>query len=115
VVPTLGEGAPFLQADTLTGSLSTASTHATPSQPPTYVASAPRGGWVRLLATRADTQDLVPVGRTHASADGTWQLTTRPLAAGHYRVVAVASAPVSPVPRRLYFRPTTWLGPLTVD
>ena len=36
------------------------------------------------------------VGRAVAGKDGSWSLTTRPLASMNYRVVAIATVPAGP-------------------
>jgi hypothetical protein len=117
VVPTLGNGGTFVQTDTLTGAEVPGSV--TPSasgdrQTVTYTGTAAPGAVVRLFAAQGGTKALARVGRTKAGADGSWEITSRPIAPGTYRVVASSNAPQGPRRRRATMRPTVWLGHVTI-
>ncbi len=109
VVPTLGNGAPGIARETLSGAL---------VRPPgqarraTYTGTAEPGSTVRLSAGHGRRQ-LHLVARAETMPDGTWKATTRPLASGRYRVVA-ESKPADSKPRDHDAIPTLPLGPLAV-
>jgi len=117
VVPTLGTGAPFVQTDTLTAAVvSTTMATAVPvgRQTVEYAGTAGPGATVLVLAAAAGKPTLSLVARTTAGATGTWDATTRPLAAGQYRVVVEANAPDGPRGRPATMKPIIWPGPLTI-
>jgi len=55
------------------------------------------------------------VGRATAGPDRHWNLTTLPLSAGRYRIMAESTVPDDPGMRRVYMKPTAWANPLIVD
>jgi hypothetical protein len=117
VVPTLGAGAPFVQADTLTAAGGTeAPAGGAPGVRMTadYSGKAAPGATVRLYAAPVGHGALTEVGHTITAGDGTWALKTAPLALGRYRIVAQANAPAGPRGRAATMKPTTWPGTLTV-
>jgi hypothetical protein len=124
IVPLLGDGAPELQARILTGALAPASTAPgtttgqvinTPT--PTFTGTALAGSEVYLYGGPAhDPSVLIGIGRTTVEADGRWSLTTRPLTAGRYRIMAIAVPPRNTTRDgpRLLMLPTAPLGLLDV-
>ena len=67
---------------------------------PTYTGHAAPGSTVRLYAGPVAWPNvLVPIGSATTSPEGTWTVTTRPLANGRYRVMATAMPPRSATPR----------------
>jgi hypothetical protein len=113
VVPTLGDGAPFLRSIALTGAQDAGAVR---TGAPGYSGQAAPGSSVTVLATPAGSQHLAPIGQATAGPDGSWHLDARPLAAGRYQVMAVASVPdASLLPRPMSLRPTAYLGALTVS
>jgi hypothetical protein len=117
VVPTLGTGESFVQTDTLTAAQGTVTpAGAAPGVQfmVDYSGKSAPGATVRLLAAHTGKSTLTEVGHTTAGADGSWALTTAPLAIGRYRVVAESDAPVGPRGRAATMKPTAWLGTLTV-
>jgi hypothetical protein len=119
VAPTLGNGASFVQTDTLTAALVSetpvkARSAAGDRDLVTYAGTAGPNARVDLFAAPAGIATPSLVGRTTAGPDGTWSLTTRPLALGRYRVVAEANAPVGPRRAPAAMKPLAWLGPLYV-
>ena len=116
VVPTLGEGAPQLNSMALTGtrlSLPTTSADA-PSTSVTYTGHAAPGATVRLLVAPVSGRKLHALASTDAGPDGSWTVSTRPIAPGRYRVVAVSNVPEAVTGRPEFLKPTAWLGPLVV-
>jgi hypothetical protein len=116
VVPTLGGGGTFVTTSAVTGAqVGTAAP--TPSGRRShveYAGTAAPGSIVRLYAAPPDQSTVTQVGRARVNPDGTWDLTTRALMPGRFRVAATTSAPRIPGKRWSYFRPTAWLAPLTV-
>jgi hypothetical protein len=109
IVPSLGEGAPQLESDVLSGALSSASADRV-----TYVGSTgPRAHVVVFVAPANRPADLVPAGQAFASPDGHWSITTRRLQAGQYRTLAVAHLSRQARPR-LDMVPTKPLGLLAI-
>jgi hypothetical protein len=122
VVPTLGQGTPFLQADALSAALATPVVGTTgrgfqhvDTHRVTYAGTAAPGAVVKILASRPHVRDLAPVARAIAGPNGTWQATTRPMYSGLYKVVARSTAPVSPRSRPVFMRPTDWVGVVAVN
>lgn len=122
IVPTLGEGAPVVAANALTVQPSfawkgsrAASVRVSTTDQPIYTGTAAPGAAVRLLAAPHGSNQLDPIGQTVATPEGTWSLTTRPLPAGLYRVVAVADVSPSSGDRPLHMRPTAWSSPLVIE
>ena len=116
VAPTLGGGANFVTTAALSGAQTgvvtpTASGHRERVE---YAGHAAPGVVVRLYAGAPNQVTITQVGRTVAGPDGSWDLTTRPLVAGRWRVAVTTTAPRTPGHRFVYLRPTAWLGPLTV-
>jgi hypothetical protein len=95
VVPTLGDGSPFVNPGLLTGGIESAGT-ATPLTQPTYRGTAAPRATVRLFASGRGSASAVPLGRTVADTAGNWTLTTRPLPLGTDRVSARAVAIADP-------------------
>lgn len=119
VVPTLAEGAPLIHTNVLTiqpsfvlGGAKVATSSSTTNQP-TYNGTAAPGATVRLFA-RTDPGQLAKVGQVVTGADGNWSLTTRPLATGRYRVVAIANVEDPSGRRPIHMRPTAWANPITI-
>ncbi len=86
---------------------------------PGYTGTAAPGATIRLIATQVGSTELLRLGQTAAGPDGNWDLTTRTLAPGRYRVKAVADVPDPPTPRlipmpSIHMRPTAWAEPLVV-
>lgn len=117
VVPTLAEGAPRVDANVLTiqpgFELGQKASLATTTNRPTYTGTAAPGTTIRLYA-RAGFAELMKVGEAVASEQGTWSITTRHLATGQYRIVAVANVPNAPGQRPIHMRPTAWGRPVNV-
>lgn len=113
VVPTLGDGGAAIDALALTGAPVTSGS--TPSHAAEYAGRAAPGATVRLYAAPQGTATLSPIGRTTATADGSWDVTTRPLAAGVYRVVAASNVPAASTSRTIHVRPTAWLGTVSME
>ena len=124
IVPLLGDGAPELQARILTGVLARVSTapgtptgRVTDTPTPTFTGTALAGSEVYLYGGPAHNPSvLFGIGRTAVAADGRWSLTTRPLAAGRYRIMAIAVPPRNTTRDgpRLLMLPTAPLGLLDV-
>jgi hypothetical protein len=115
VVPLLGDGAPQLQARVLSGALVGAAGHTVSQRRATYTGAAQPGSTVTLFIGPADRPSVLhPLARTTANSSGAWSLTTRPLAAGRYRVVATARAPRNAPGPRLPMVPTAPFGLLVV-
>jgi hypothetical protein len=120
VVPSLGTGGTTIAQIALTGH----ETAATPSSTSpnrtdvTYSGQAAAGSTVRLLVARGTQRLVTPVGSSQAGTDGSWSITTPPLAPGHFRVIASSNVPTSTATtvlgRPLFLRPTNWIGPLTL-
>ncbi len=118
VVPTLGEGGSFVQSDTLTGSQVTT---ATPNfsagggrESVTYAGTAAPGARVRLYAAQSGTKSLKRIGAVTADSSGLWEITSRPIGAGTFRVDAIANAPAGPRNGPAHMRPTIFMGRITV-
>ena len=117
VVPKLGDGGTFVTTAALTGSQvggETASRNGRREEV-SYSGTAAPNTVVHLYAGAPGQSTVTPVGRTTTRADGTWDLTTRPIAPGRYRMVATTSVPRTRGERAAYFHPTAWLGILTVS
>ncbi len=117
VVPTLGDGGTFVATDSLTGSrVTTAPETVTPAgrRSLTYAGTAAPEAPVRLFAGLSGTKALKRIGATRADAQGHWQITSRPIATGTYRIDAVARATQGPRRRPPTMRPTAWFGRVTV-
>ncbi len=114
VVPTLGDGAPQVAADTLTGTASTQPNSANPHQPVFSGTIAP-GSFVKVMvAPASDPNDLRLDGNAIADSHGTWTIEGKPLRDGTYRVLAEALPPRGTTPR-LPMVPTAPLGKLVID
>ncbi len=117
VVPTLGNGGSFVGTDSLTGSrVTTADAPLTPSgrQSVTYAGTAAPDSLVRLLAGRTGTKALKRIGSTRADAQGNWEITSRPIVPGTYRVDAVSNATEGPRLQPPTMRPTAFFGRVAV-
>jgi hypothetical protein len=121
IVPTLGDGAPGLRTQTLSGTLDPAEriggagTAVVDVAQPRYSGTAGPGSTIRLYAGPASEPSVIaPVGESVAGPDGTWSITTGPLADGNYRVVAVSTPPRRHALPRFVMNPTAPLGELVV-
>jgi hypothetical protein len=121
VVPTLGNGEPQLFSQFLSGGLDPSEVAAGSGgnvvhvAQPRYTGFAGPGSTVRLFAGPAsDPSQIVPVGRTVAAPDASWSITTKALADGRYRVVAVATPPRRHKLPRFITNPTAPLGQVVV-
>ena len=120
VVPTLGTGESTIQNISLTGHETTEATY--PNAPNrtavTYSGHAAPDSTVRLLIARASQSRVTIDATTTAGPDGSWSITTSPLANGHFRVIVSSDVPASDGTSALghpyYIRPTNWIGPLTL-
>lgn len=119
VVPTLGGGGSVVAAAAVTGAPTGGATTAPGGRREAvrYAGKAAPGTVVRLYAAPPDQSTVTPVGRARTDRNGAWEVTTRGLLPGRYRVVATSTAPHvrGPWRRPVYLRPTAWLGPLTVS
>jgi hypothetical protein len=114
VVPTLGNGAPTIAADTLIGTDSVG-TNPLHRHQPTFSGTIAPGSFVRVLVARAsDPDNLFVDGRAMAGPDGTWVVNGRPLYTGRYRVIAEALPPRRVLPRPAMV-PLAPLNTLIVD
>jgi hypothetical protein len=106
VLPTLGDGAPIVAQRALTGAVSPADVVATGTAPGNFTSvtvdthrpevtgtSAPGSKVVLYGGPARDPSVLNRIGHTVTRPDGTWSITTRALARGSYRLVAVAHGP----------------------
>jgi hypothetical protein len=115
VVPTLGDGETYINTAKLIGEGVNIET--SPSgrrETVTYTGTAAPDATVRLFAAKPKQKDLTPIGRTTVNTDGTWVATTYPLPEGEYRVVAVSHVHAAPGQHPLFFRPTAWLGKVSL-
>ncbi len=110
VVSTLGNGAPAIASETLTGTLAAP---ALAGHRATYSGASAPGSTVSLLAGKPGKGHLDPVGQAVAGPDGAWTATTHPLATGPHRVVAEARL-AGWNPKKQTLNPTAPLGSLTV-
>jgi hypothetical protein len=113
VVPTLGNGGQQVARETLTGTLEAVGPTIHTARA-TYSGTSEPGSTVELLAGKAGPSRLEVVGQGITRADGTWTVTTGPLANGAYRVVAEARLPLA-YPGDRPPVPTASLGSLVVD
>jgi hypothetical protein len=118
VVPTLGTGGTQITTSAVTGALQPGGT-STPNgrrEKVDYAGTAAANVTVHLWAGLPTSSKVIPIGKTYSSADGTWRITTRALAPASYRVVATTAPPhgIGPHHTRVYYRPTAWLGTLTI-
>ena len=126
IVPTLGDGSTFTKTNALTVARAPETVRATDrdanlpaGRRPSFTGTAAPGATVRLIAARIGSTGLMPLGQTVSGPDGNWDLTSRSMAPGRYRVKAVANVPESPTPRLIptrpiHMRPTAWAEPLVV-
>ncbi len=120
VVPTLGEGnSSFVQTDTLTGSQVTTAPETFSAghgrESITYAGTAAPGARVRLFAGESGTKSLKRIGVVTADSSGMWEITSRPIVAGTYRVDAIASAPAGPRQGPAHMRPTIFMGRIAIS
>ena len=113
VVPTLGEGGATIDILALTGVPVTS--RSAPSHEAEFAGKAAPGATVWLYAAARGTATLSLIGHTTATTDGSWDVTTRPLAAGVYQVVAASNVAKGTTGRVLHVRPTQWLGEVTMQ
>ena len=115
VAPTLGEGAPRVEASALSvRSLPSVNSPLATGDQATYTGEAAPGSTVTLRA-RPSGARAIRLGRTVAGPSGSWSITTPNLAPGSYRVSAVSTTnslhnPARPDP----LKPIVWLPPLNV-
>lgn len=114
VVPTLGDGSPFVDPTLLTGGLARGGTSSAVSHP-IFEGTAAPGAQVRLLAVARGTGDQFLVGQTKAGANGGWVVNDRSLPNGTYHVIARSVAGADPQWPRVRVMPRTDLGPIRVD
>ena len=122
VVPTLGDGAPELRSQTLTGGLEPGAPLGADSKTtvqvhqPRFEGKAGPGSVVRLYGGPAASPTvLVPLGKSTVDDQGAWTITSRPLSDGKYRVIAVSSPPRREGLPRFIMNPTAPFGELVVD
>ena len=121
VVPTLGAGDTLVESNVLTVSPAPIGAagirgraEVSSTSTPSYSGSAAPGATVHLVAARGNSKTLAAIGRTVAEPNGSWTITTAPLAPGGYRLKAVATIPSAPNQRSVHMRPTAWPSPLIV-
>jgi hypothetical protein len=113
VVPSLGDGAPLVRQDTLSGGLAQSGS-TSGIDTPTFTGSSAPGSIVKLFVAPANKPgELVHAGRTIAGTDGRWSITAPVLPGGRYRTLAIAWLPRDARPR-LDMVPTAPLGMLVV-
>ena len=113
IVPTLGNGAPEVAADTLTGTVSAPGANY-PNRPVFSGTMAP-GSYIRVLVGPAsDPSELKTDGRAIAAANGTWSVVGRPIKNRNYRVIAQSLPPRHTSPR-LDVIATTPMGSTVID
>jgi hypothetical protein len=113
IVPTLGDGAPQLAADTLTG-MAAGANSAHPHRP-VFSGTAAPGSFITVkVANVTNPTKLGAEARAVANADGTWSVTGMPLVNGRYRVVAESLPPLRTSPR-LMMIPTDPMGTVVID
>ena len=117
VVPTLGDGAPLLNSIALTATQvpNPLTSNDARGTPVTYTGHAAPGATIRLLAAPPTARNLQSLAATDAGPDGSWMLTTRPLASGQYRVVVVSNVPEPIAGRPEFIKPTAWPGTLVIN
>jgi hypothetical protein len=112
IVPTLGDGAPQIAADTLTGMV--AGANDTHPHRPVFTGTTAPGSFVKVLvAPVSDPNKLHVDGRAVAQADGTWSTLGQPIVNGRYRVIAQALPPLHTSPR-LMIVPTEPMGTVVI-
>ncbi len=122
VIPTLGNGTPYVCQSLLTASLSPASGTPASTTGRLGVASVHRpefqgtsGPNARIWIVAGSPKGAIKIGQTNAGPDGSWSLTTRNLRNGNYRVRALALVPADPAHPRVQVMPRLRLGELTVN
>jgi len=135
VAPTLGDQEPLIQELQLNGQIDQSGTTATGASPaaaqsalgrafvavdnrqPEFSGTAAPGSTIRLYVGPASKPSKIyAAGWTTANASGQWSLTTsRPLADGQYRAVAMAFSRPLATRRALAIVPTLPLGGFVVD
>ena len=103
IVPTLGDGSTFTRTNALTVAQAPETVQATDrganvstGRQPSFTGTAAPGATIRLIAARVGSTELLPLGQAASGPDGNWDLTTRTLAPGRYRVKAMADVPGPP-------------------
>lgn len=122
VVPTLRDGVPCGCPTELDGQrVSTVGDKATPQgvtvspdRQPTFIGKAVPGAGVRLFAGRSGTRAPSPVGQTKADPEGSWSVTSKPLAPGRYRLLVRGVVPSGPSRPRSHLFPTRRLDSLII-
>jgi hypothetical protein len=114
VVPTLGDGSPFVDPSLLTGGLAGGAT-TSPSHTPIFEGASAPDADVSLLAIRRGSSDKIVLGRTTADASGHWTLASRSLPDGTYHIFARGNAGADPKWPRVRVTPKASLGTITVD
>jgi hypothetical protein len=94
VVPTLGDGAPFVNPGLLTGGIDGGSSMS--SGQATYQGDSAPGARIRVFASPDGSTKSYLVGTALADSAGSWNVTTRALPRGTYRVIAKAAAVADP-------------------
>jgi hypothetical protein len=122
VVPTLGSGAPVITDSAIHGELLTPPREGltdrgiihVEDRKPRFAGEAAPGSHVRVLAARPKGT-LVTVGRARADDQGRWELATRTLPAGTYRVLARSDVPKGPYGHPVHAHPVAWIGQVAID
>jgi hypothetical protein len=94
VVPTLADGSPFVNPGVLTGGPEAGSS--TSSGQAAYQGDSAPGARIRVFASSAGSTKSYLLGTALADSAGSWNVTTRPLPHGTYRVIAKAVAVADP-------------------
>ena len=127
IVPTLGDGSSFTRTNALTVTQAPETIQGTDrgasvstGRQPSYTGTAAPGATVRLIAVQVGSTEILQLGQATSGPDGDWDLTTRTLSPGRYRVKAMADVPVPPTSRLsptrpIHMRPTAWAEPLVVE
>lgn len=117
VAPSLGSGETYVRSAALTGEqvgLITPATYRRIGQQVSYTGTGAPGAIVRIIVAKPTEKESRVVGRGLVHADGTWNITSRPLGVGHYKVIAESNVPSHLGQRPAFMKPITWLGWLSV-
>ena len=82
---------------------------------PTFLGTTLPGGTVQVFAQAFGSIDLIPIGRSIAGPDGTWAVTSSPLADGTYAIYAIATEPVGGTTATITILPNPTIGFLVLD
>lgn len=81
---------------------------------PRFAGTAPPGSMVQLIGSVGEGS-RIQLGQTTSDPSGRWELTSRSLPNGQYRLVALGKVPASPRYPQLHSTPRVPLGTLIVD